>query len=288
MIIGRRRSEEKLSKYTNELRRRNNEFEEDLGMARELQNALMPKGYPSFPAHVSTAQSALEFSHIFAPSTAMSGDFFDILELSDSMAGIFICDVMGHGMRAALVAAIVRALVGELKSVGKMPGEFLSRLNRKLHSILKQADIPMFASASYVVVDIANRQLRYANAGHPDPIWIRSLEAEPQVVTLDHCKRGPVLGLFEDAHYGTSRCPVATHDKVFLFTDGVFEVESESGELYDEHYLKQAVVKRAKLSPEALCQQVLDEVKEFAANKHFTDDVCLVALEVRHLGAQIQ
>jgi sigma-B regulation protein RsbU (phosphoserine phosphatase) len=233
---------------------------------------------------VPTAESALHFSHFFNASTAVSGDFFDILELSDHKAGIFICDVMGHGVRAALVAAIVRALVGELKGIGHQPAEFLTRLNEKLSGILKQTEIPMFASAFYVVADLKKGELLYANAGHPDPLCVHhglsSAHAEP----LNHCKRGPVLGMFGEAKYTASKMPLAVHDVVLLFTDGLFEVEGADGELYDQKCLMRAVNRRANLNAGELCDEVLEEIREFSANNQFDDDVCLVALEVERLG----
>lgn len=283
-ITEKKRAEAQLAKYADELRRRNEELEQDLGMARELQNALMPRLYPCFPHDANPSDSALHFSHFFSASTAVSGDFFDILDLSDNSAGIFICDVMGHGVRAALVAAIVRALVGELKGIGQQPGQFLAKLNEKLYGILKQSDIPMFASAFYVVADLEKGELRYANAGHPDPLCVQHGEGDAQAAPLNHCKRGPVLGMFPRAEYGVSAMPLAVHDVVLLFTDGLFEVEGADGELYDQEALVKAVNRRANLHAGELCGEVLSEIREFAAKDKFDDDVCLVALEVERLG----
>jgi len=283
-ITERKRAEEQLARYAEELRRRNEELEQDLGMARELQNALMPRRYPCFPHDATTADSALHFSHFFNPSSAVSGDFFDIIGLSDTRAGIFICDVMGHGVRAALVAAIVRALVGELKGIGDQPGEFLRQLNAKLSGILRQTEIPMFASAFYVVTDLEKGELHYANAGHPDPLCIRHQHNTAHAEPLNHCKRGPVLGMFADAQYGTSRLPIAPHDMVLLFTDGLFEVEGAGGALYDQESLMQAVNRRANLHADVICGEVLAEIREFSVKHDFDDDVCLVALEVERVG----
>ncbi len=283
-ITDRKQAEAQLARYADELRRRNEELEQDLGMARELQHALMPRQYPCFPHDAAPRDSALHFSHFFNASTEVSGDFFDILELSDNAAGIFICDVMGHGVRAALVAAIVRALVSELKSIGQQPAEFLARLNTKLSGILKQTDIPMFASAFYLVADLAKGELRYANAGHPDPLCVRQAPDEARAIPLNHCKRGPVLGMFEDAAYYTSQMPLTVHDRVLLFTDGLFEVEGADGELYDQSCLIRAVNRRANLTAAEICGEVLAEIRQFSAKNQFDDDVCLVAIEVERLG----
>ena len=284
-ITDRKRAEQQLAKYAEELRRKNQELEEDLEMARELQNALLPRHYPCFPRNAPPLESALHFSHFFNPSAAVSGDFFDILQLSDTMAGVFICDVMGHGMRSALVAAIVRALVEELKGMAESPGDFLRELNEKLSSILKQTDIPMFASASYVVADIARGEFRHANAGHPHPLCVRHDAAEARAMPLNHYKRGPVLGMFKGAKYETHRYDLSLRDIVFLFTDGLFEVEDAAGQLFDERSLLNAVHRRANLSADEICSGVLTEIRQFSASHEFSDDVCLVSLQVDRLTA---
>ncbi|MEO8353983.1 MAG: SpoIIE family protein phosphatase, partial [Chthoniobacteraceae bacterium] len=282
-ITERRRAEARLAQYAEELRRKNQELEEDLQMARELQDALLPREYPCFPRDAIPRESALHFSHFFNPSAAVSGDFFDILPLSDTSAGIFICDVMGHGVRAALVAAIVRALMEEMRSVAGTPGEFIEHLNAKLCAILKQTEIPMFVSAFYVVADLAQGELRYANAGHPDPVCIRQKGAVRCTENLNGSKRGPVLGMFDGAAYETSQTALSVHDVLLLFTDGLFEVEGSDGELFDQQSLMRAVSQRAHLPADKICTEVLAEIRSFSASDQFSDDVCLVAVEVERL-----
>ena len=153
-ITAKRRAEEALQKANlelalsqQELRFRNEQMEEDLRMAREIQQAIIPQQYPCFPQSASPEQSALRFCHRYLPTGAVGGDFFNIRPLSDTRAGIFICDVMGHGVRSALVTAILRALVEELTPVATDPGELLGQINRDLRSILKQSGTPLFTTA---------------------------------------------------------------------------------------------------------------------------------------------
>jgi phosphoserine phosphatase RsbU/P len=99
-ITARKNAEEQLAKYSEELRKKNAQLEEDLETARELQNALLPQRYPRFPSSASPEASALRFHHFFRPSSGVGGDFFQVFQISDSVAGVFICDVMGHGVCA--------------------------------------------------------------------------------------------------------------------------------------------------------------------------------------------
>src|SRR5207249_9781604 len=102
-ITDRKSAEEQISRYNKELREKNAEMQDDLHMAREIQEAFIPQQYPSFPRQAPQEESALRFFSRYLPTTAVGGDFFHVLPISDSSAGIFICDVMGHGVRAALV-----------------------------------------------------------------------------------------------------------------------------------------------------------------------------------------
>src|ERR1700757_3659660 len=151
-ITEKKRAEEKLAALARELREKNEALEQDLEMARELQQAMLPHRYPRFPHHASKEESAVHFYHFYQPSMSVSGDFFEIFKLSDTSAGVFICDVMGHGVRAALVASTVSALVGQLRDYCGDPGELLSRLNRGLRATLEFSEVPLFASAFYLLV----------------------------------------------------------------------------------------------------------------------------------------
>lgn len=285
-ITARKRAEDQLAKVAAELRAKNEILEEDLKMARELQSAMLPQRYPHFPSTVADEKSLVRFYHYFTPSMAVSGDFFDVFKISDTMAGIFICDVMGHGVRAAMVAAMMRTLVGEIHSAWESPGELLGQLNRALRGTLKHSHTPMFASAFYVVVDLHNGRLRYANAGHPHPLRMQHSGATTEPSELNGIKPGPALGLFDQAHYATSSCELRPHDLLLLFTDGLFEVEGPRGQFYDYHRLLRAVEQRSKLPTEELCRGLIDEVQQFSANKEFSDDVCLIAMEVERLASE--
>jgi sigma-B regulation protein RsbU (phosphoserine phosphatase) len=218
---------------------------------------------------------------------AVSGDFFDVFEIEENVAGLFICDVMGHGVRAALVASILRALVNELEPVWKQPSEFMGQLNRALRRILKNTRVPLFASAFYVVADLTKGCLIHANAGHPCPLRVRRNGGPEALRRLDGCKLGPALGLLDEAEYPSARTEMATPETVLFFTDGLFEVEAQDGSLYDYQALREAVGELSELTGGELCESVVEKVCEFSGQREFADDVCLVAMEIDHLAAPV-
>ncbi|MGB7789958.1 MAG: SpoIIE family protein phosphatase [Terrimicrobiaceae bacterium] len=281
-ITEKKRAAEKLAQLAEELRAKNQSLEQDLEMARELQSALLPQRFPNFPHNATEEDSAVRFYPFFRPSMVVSGDFFDVLDIADDKAGLFICDVMGHGVRAALVAAIVRSVVSELRPLWTKPGELLVAINRSLLGTFKNSEITLFASAFCLVADLSRGQLRYANAGHPNPLHFTRGENGSVAVALPlkGPRSGPALGLFEGAMYETVHCQLSPRDVVLLFTDGLFEVEGSGGQLYDYQKLSRAVCDRTELPVPELCRSVIDEVQRFSATQAFNDDVCLVAMDI--------
>jgi serine phosphatase RsbU (regulator of sigma subunit) len=284
--IERKRMSEQLHRYAGELREKNAQLESDFNMAREIQQIFLPDQYPTFPHSVAPKDSALKFSHRYIPAQAVGGDFFDIFAITDSTAGVFVCDVMGHGMRAALITAIMRGLIEELMPVAADAGRFLTEINRSLRAILRRTREPFLATAFYAVADSTAGELRFANAGHPSPFRLQRDANEVHILKEYDSRHGPALGLFEKTDYPTCHCPFAPNDFVFLFTDGIYEMTNAEGEEYGQERLLQAVWKRIGKPPEELFAELLTEAQEFSGSREFEDDVCLVGVEAARGPAQ--
>jgi serine phosphatase RsbU (regulator of sigma subunit) len=275
--------ETKVQERTRELRAKNQQMEEELQMARELQIALLPQKFPTVPADVPAQDSALRFLSLYFPTGDVSGDFFNVFPIGEKAAGIFICDVMGHGVRSALITSMIRGLVEEHGQVAADPGELLTRVNRALAVILKQADTTMFATCFYVVADVECAQLRFANAGHPSALHIQHGNGAAQRLQ-GHGRPGPTMGIFPTASYVTSSSPMKKGDRVMLFTDGLFEVEDASGTVFTEEQLHTTVARYAALPAQEFFDRVINDVRQFSERKSFDDDVCVVGMEVQHTG----
>jgi serine phosphatase RsbU (regulator of sigma subunit) len=270
--------EKKVSKRTRELSVKNQQMEEELTMARELQLALLPNHFPSVPASAPPSESAFQFFSIYYPAGAVSGDFFSIFPISDSGVGIFICDVMGHGVRAALVTSMMRALLEQHSGTEPDPGRLLTQINHGLNSILKNVGTTMYATAVMLIVDAARAELLHANAGHPRPLHVRRDNGE--TVPLEINGRRGALGLFPNAEFSSVRTKIAPGDLIMVFTDGLFEIEDTDGEFYSQEHLLEAVRKHSTLPTQRLFEQVISGIHTFADRSDFDDDVCVVGIEV--------
>jgi sigma-B regulation protein RsbU (phosphoserine phosphatase) len=179
---------------------------------------------------------------------------------------------------------MVRALVEELKPVSKSPGQFLTKLNCDLYAILKHTGTPLLTTAFYLVADCQTGTMLYANAGHPKPLHLQRSAGRVLALSNQIGKAQPALGLLEDTVYQSSEVKLAQHDLIMLFTDGLYEVESPSEELYSQALLLNGVQRRLQLPPARLFDEILEEIRHFShAEAGFGDDVCLVGME---LGAQ--
>ena len=263
-----------------ELQTRNVQMEDDLKMAREIQMTMLPQQYPVFPREGLQTESAFKFTHRYLPTGTVGGDFFSISALSESEACVFICDVAGHGVRSALVTAMIRALVEELKLVATNPGQFLTKLNGDLCAILKHGDSPMLTTAFYLVADWRSGVMRYANAGHPKPLHVRRSEQRIEPLANASGKGQPALGLFQEALYQSSDVRLDPNDLIMLFTDGLYEVQGPKDELYSQSQLVAGIQRRISLPAPQLFDELIEEVRQFSAGTGFTDDVCLVGMEL--------
>jgi sigma-B regulation protein RsbU (phosphoserine phosphatase) len=279
--------EQRVAERTRELWAKNAVMEEELGMARELQMAFLPHHFPTLPRGADPAASAVKFCSIFHPSSSVSGDFFNVVRVSDTAVGIFICDVMGHGVRAALVTAMMRALEEQLSQLAADPGALLTEMNRALRGILRQLGTTLFTTACYLIVDVERGCITFANAGHPSPLLVHRANCEVEPITARR-KGGPALGLFEDVRYLTHELPVAAGDRILTFTDGLFEAENSNAEAFSIARLRESIQSRKDLPLDQLMQDVFSEIRSFAEGQVFSDDVCFVGMEITRLEAGVE
>jgi phosphoserine phosphatase RsbU/P len=261
-----------------EIQRKNEQMETDLRMAMELQQALMSVKYPVFPAKATAETARLRFSHFYLPASLIGGDFFFIVHVSDTCAGIFICDVMGHGVRSALITSMLRALIEGVGPEAADPAQLMTRLNTELTNILRQTGTVLFVTALYCTLDSENGQLRFARAGHPYPLQIHNNSRQVEILRDPPDSGGPALGLFPAACYNTTAVSLLPRDIVLAFTDGIIEVENREGCQFGIEGLTDCLRRNLhRIDP--LLALIENDVRYFAGSTEFRDDVCLLMMQ---------
>lgn len=264
------------TELANELQQKNASYEEEVKLAREIQQALATTGFPSVK---SANGNRLHFGSRYLPISGLAGDFFEVLALGDDRYGIFICDVMGHGVRAALIVSMLRGLLATQNVKSRNSAEFLTAMNSGLTSILKRANVTMFATAFYGIIDLEELTLEFSCAGHPGPVI--SGEGRNVQLCTERGEKGPALGLIANATYPVREIDLDGISRLLLFTDGVLEAENEAGEQFLENRLLGIAGKVAAKPLDAWLDDILNTVLDFSEGHHFDDDVCLLGIEVR-------
>ncbi len=260
-----------------ELERRTAEMEADVQMARQIQESFLPRSYPVFPRGVPEEASALRFAHRYIPASTLGGDFFQITQLTDARCGVLVCDVMGHGVRAGLITALIRGVVEELGERAKDPAKVLAEINHSLTPILEKTGQPIFATAFFGVIDIVAQTLTYANAGHPPPFVLRRSDREVSRLVADDPE--PATGLVADFTYTKHTTTFRTGDGLLGFTDGLFEASDANEQLFGEERLRTLVTDQLALTGSVLLDRLLGDIQAFTGHTNFEDDLCVVAVE---------
>ncbi|MEN8254452.1 MAG: SpoIIE family protein phosphatase [Verrucomicrobiota bacterium] len=278
-ITERKETEKQLAELTEKLRVRNQEMADELAMAREIQQTLVSDQPKQFPLHAAAGQARADFHHRYIPAEMLAGDYFNILPLSEHEAGVFICDVVGHGVRAALLTTFLRGLIEELRPQASDPGTLLGKINQSLRTVFCQGESFLFASAFYMVINVATGRIRYANAGHPQPLCLQPKAGKVALLDPHGQACGPALGIIEDFAYSTSEHLLDGTESLLLYTDGLFEAHSsETDEIYGEERVVDFIRKQLHLAPEERMDNLIMDIHRFSGSDTFEDDVCVLAV----------
>jgi sigma-B regulation protein RsbU (phosphoserine phosphatase) len=233
----------------------------ELQQAREIQQNLLPKKVPQIPG--------FEISGAWEPAKVVGGDYYDVIRLSDTKLALCIADVSGKGISAALLMANVQAAVRAFATGLATPSEVCSRLNSVLCT---NTATDKFVTLFYGVLDAKTGILRFTNAGHLQPVIVSEEGSVARLVN-----EGALLGIFPDWQYEVSTVQLASGDLMVLFTDGITEAETESGEEFGEERLIASVAKLRHGGPQEVQAQLLAQVRAFS-NRGLADDATLIVV----------
>jgi phosphoserine phosphatase RsbU/P len=252
-------------------------LEEELRIARSIQMSLLPSG--------SHSMRDVSLTGHCEPAREVGGDYYDFLPLDESRIGILIADVAGKGTSAALYMAELKGLVLSLSEVHASPRDLLIAANR---IISKHLDARSFITMTYAVVDVDERTLTVARAGHCPLVFVPGPHAscrDAQSVQPD----GMVLGLSIDTGDMFSRVleeitiPLGDGDLFLLYTDGISEAMNVDGDCFGDARLADLAREHADLGSSELSERILGEVRRFAGAAAQHDDMTMVLVKVGNL-----
>lgn len=270
---------DELSSKQREIMQNNRQLTEDLNMAKEMQLAMLPQHPPTLIAASTGGRRSVSIHPHYLPLDLVSGDFYEILFLSDTHVSVFVADVMGHGVQAALVTSMLRALIQDHRHTAINPGDFLTVLNSSLCHLLQDSQLTLFASAFALVIDLSRGHLHYANAGHPTPILLRPESGRGLHIKCEDRCNGGLLGIMNDARYHTASIPLERRDRILLYSDGLFEVRGNDNEMLGQEGLLKLASRYEHHTAHLLANGILNDLKAYSYNGSFEDDVCLLIVD---------
>ena len=270
-------TQHRFRRMAEQLDERNRALEKEINLAREIQQALQPERIParSWRDEGSGLERFARFHHVYQPSEGVAGDCFHVFSVGESAVGMLICDVMGHGVRAALIASMLRGLMEQVSNLADTPALLLSSLNRQLCHIFSKANITMFATACYLYLDLGKRRLTLSGAGHPAPIVVPPTGK----AFLPPIPRSPALGLLETAMFRESELPLEDGLKLMLYTDGLTEAQNPDGDELGVERILNHLQEAAPDDVQGMINAVLDGMRTFTDHAGQNDDLCLLGVE---------
>ncbi len=269
-VLARVRSLLRIKEYQDTLAKHNARLEEELQMARSIQEILIPQNGVQ-------ELSGFRIASRCTPEMAVGGDFYDVWEIEPDRLGVFISDVMGHGVSAAFVTVFIKTILAEFQElVENNPGYLLEILNTRFNDLISSR-LFMFATAFCGIIDLDKGELVCANAGHSFPFLCNG--DQQAYYPIGDKNTGNGLGIWRESVYETVHYPFDQLSKIFLYTDGVYEAKNSQGEEFTVERLEELVSECARQPAAQLIANVSESVDAFTANCPKDDDLTLIAIE---------
>lgn len=262
----------------------NGRMSRDLRAAAKIQEAFLPRESPCVPG--------LDFAWAYRPCDELAGDGLNVIPLGGGRVGLYVLDVSGHGVAAALLSVAMSRFLSpppEPSSIltrggdnaGRLdvtpPAEVADRLNRLFPF---DPSTEQFATLVYGVLDAATGEFRYVSAGHPGPVHLPA-GGDPVILA----SRGSLIGLADDA-YEERSVRLRPGDRLFLYSDGVPEAANPAGDLFGEGRLLQAIGRWRSEPLHESPNALLREITRWRGSEGPEDDISLLAVEITAASAR--
>jgi len=238
-------------------------LKQELNIARDIQQALLPFGVRDFPQVTVTGANS--------PCLAVGGDYFDVFQMDDNRTAFLIADVSGKGLGAALLTTMLQgALFG--MTVGDNPARVFNLINRFL---CEHSEVGRYATVFFGVVDTQGG-VNFINAGHPSPLLLRRGE-----VTEPFIEGTLPVGLIRQTDYVISRGELLPDDTLILFSDGVTEAMNSEEQMFGLSRLYKAIQGQQDVPLDKLQKSILESVQNFTDGAAQADDITLLLVRYR-------
>jgi len=239
-------------------------YKNELVVAKNLQESILPE-YPPI-------LKGLTFSYDYTPMEQVGGDFFDFHKFEENKIGVIIADVSGHGVPAALIAAMFKIASSIQYEKSQNTNDLLYSINKTLMGKMKNS----FITASYIILDLQEKKLHHARAGHP-PLLILDRENKSIYESLP---KGMMIGLSHKPTFEVEEIQLIGNKRIALYTDGIIEARNPRGELYSTERFIQQIKLTMHLETHDAILAIKENIFEWSNSKYLEDDLTLILIDV--------
>ncbi len=267
----------KIDRQNQDLARANERMKRDLDAAARVQQTLLPDNLPEIPG--------LSFAWSYKPCDELAGDALNIVRINDDLMAVYLLDVSGHGVPAALLSVTAtRSLnprAGDAASLVAGPGSNPQAVAPAQVATRLNALYPMESNGNhyftmiYGLLDVHTRQLRFTVAGHPGPI-LASQGGPPRRLEI----YGLPIGMVDEAEYEESVIELQPGDRLFLHSDGLTEEFNDREEQFGDDRLLMAIADSRALGLNDAVESLVQKVIAWRGEDHLKDDVSILAIAV--------
>jgi len=265
-------AQEKLQKSESMLRQHVQRMQQELKRAQSVQKALLPARPPA------NERFLIDFR--YEAMEAVGGDYISFYPFADGSVGIFIADVAGHGVSAALFVVLLKFLTDRLatEAIGRDPAAFLNALNEQMANEIQAAFVTALYSHFRSDPSTKRMLMTYASAGHPSPIIIRNADQHAQ--RLD-APRAAAMGIGVPITATASEIPLEKGDRVILYTDGFSEARNPLGEVIGMQELLKRLQSTQRDALSTALDRIMSGVREYSGSAELADDIVLCGVDVK-------
>ncbi|MDH5667610.1 MAG: SpoIIE family protein phosphatase [Nitrospira sp.] len=257
----------RLEQVTEQIRRKQDLLERELQSAARYVESLLPAPGTLLPG--------IEMAHAYRPALTLGGDLFNVVRWDDHSLGLYLLDASGHGVSPALRSASFSTFLREdslLNQVGSSdPGAILTEANRQF----PLTEDGNYFTIIFVLLDIRSRTLFYATAGHHGA-FLQRLSGE--IIWLS--QRSLPLGFDPTNVYQTAAVPLMKGDRLYVLSDGLYEIPSPDGELWGQPRLEATMREEGRRPVAEVLSHTIDAAARWHGQEHFPDDVAVMGIEL--------
>ena len=250
-----------------DIMQKNEKMSKDVEFAKKIQQSILPnKGI----------YGKLMIDYLYQPSEILSGDMFDIQKINEDHVGIYISDVVGHGVSASIMTMFIRQTMEAVMSETTSPSEAISNLHRSFLDL--GLDDENYFTIFYAIINIKTNTMEYSNGGHNSlPCIVSKDEDGNKNATFLEASGFPITYLFEKVDYEEHTVKIDCNDEILFFTDGILECKNEENELFGEKRLIDSI----ESSKEDTIRSIEKKVYEFKDEyEDIDDDITILRVEL--------